>query len=116
MIERGRVREAVTCEWVSKALRQEAVNAEKNRKEGGEELICSQCDMMSKEWCVRLACHSVVILNPALGDLPPTSLLILITLTVIIIIITIIIATVNCAHRGPGHWGAGVVLTKVEAQ
>lgn len=92
------------------------LSIQRKTKEGGEEIMCSQCDMMSKEWCVRLACHSAVILNPALGDLPPTSLLILITVTVIITIITIIIATVNCAHRGPGHWGAGVVLTKVEAQ
>lgn len=53
MMERGRVREAVTCEWLSKALWQEAVNADENRKEGKEEeeIICSQCDVMSKE-CV----------------------------------------------------------------
>lgn len=118
VMEGGRVREAVTCEWSSKALWQEAVIAEKNRKEGKEEeeIICSLCDMMSKEWCVCLARHSAVVLNPALGDLPPASLLILITITVIIIIITIIIASVNSTRRGPGHWGAGVVLRKVEAQ
>lgn len=119
MMERGRVREAVTCEWFSKALWQEAVNAEENRKEGKEEaeIICSQCDMLSKEWCVCLAWHSAVVLNPALGDLPPTSLLILITITVIvIIIIAIIIAIINSTHKGPGHWGARVVLRKVEAR
>ena len=54
MMEGGRVREPVTCEWFSKALWQEAVKVEENRKEGKEEeeIICSQCDMMSKEWCV----------------------------------------------------------------
>lgn len=72
--------------------------------------------MMSKEWCVRLSWHSTVILNPSLQDIPLTSLLILITITVIIIIITIIIAIVNSTHRGIGHWGAVVVLGKVEAQ
>lgn len=118
MMERGRVREAVTCEWFPKALWQEAVNAEENRKDGKEEeeIICSQCDMMSEEWCARLGRHRAVVLNPALGDLPPASLLILITVTVIIIIITIIIATVNSVHGGASHWGAGVVLRKVGVQ
>lgn len=118
MMEGGRVREAVTCEWFSKVLWQEAVSAVENREEGKgeEEIICPQCDMMSKEGCVYLARHCAVILNPAPGDLPQTSLLILITVTVIIIIITVIIATVNSTRRGPGHWGAGFVLRKVEAQ
>lgn len=106
MMEGGRVGVAVTCEWFSKALWQEAVIAEENRKGGKEEeeINCFQCDMMSKECCVCLTRHSAVVLNPAPGDLPPTSLLILITITVIIIIITIIIATVNSTHKGSGHW------------
>lgn len=37
MTESGRVREAVTCEWFSKARWQQAVNAEENRIEGKEE-------------------------------------------------------------------------------
>lgn len=35
MMERGRVRDAVTCEWFSNSLWQEAVNAEENKKKGG---------------------------------------------------------------------------------
>lgn len=34
MMERGRVRDAVTCEWFSKSQWQEAVNVEENKKEG----------------------------------------------------------------------------------
>ena len=37
MMERDRVREAVTCDWFSKALWHEAVNVEENRKEEEEE-------------------------------------------------------------------------------
>lgn len=89
----------------------------KNRKEGGGG---GGGGAPNVTWCQRsgecLARHSVVILNSVPGDLPESSLLILITITVIIIIITIITATVNSSHRGPGHRGAGVVLRKVEAR
>lgn len=48
VMERGRVREAVTCEWCSEALWQEAVNAAENRKER-KRGRGDKCDMVSKE-------------------------------------------------------------------
>lgn len=93
VMERGRVREAVTCERFSKALWQEAVSAEENRKEEREDnLLPMWHDVRG---VVRLARHSTVILNPAMGDLPPARLLILITITVIVAIIIVY----NCSRR-----------------
>lgn len=110
MMERGRVREAVTCEWFPKcAVAGDCQRRGKQKRERGDNLLPMWHDVKG---VVCLAWHSAVVLNPALGDLSPPNLLILIIITVIIIIITLISATVNSTHRVAGQWGAGVILRR----
>lgn len=95
-MERGRIREAVTCEWHPKCAVAggcQCRGKQKRRKRGRGDNLPLMWHNVKGVLC--LAWHSAVILNPALGDLSPTNLLILIIITVIIIIMTVISATVN---------------------